>query len=283
MRIFNKKEEVLDFRKVKHLGSKTIGLVPTMGALHQGHLALVEAALSQNHMVMVSIFVNPTQFDREEDLINYPKTLDSDISLLKTVSDTNIVVYAPSVEDIYGQDVNARHFDFGGLEFEMEGKYRTGHFDGVGTIITRLFEIVQPDRAYFGEKDFQQLAIIKKLVALENLPVEIVPVEIQRANDGLAMSSRNMRLTDEHRAAAPFIYKTLKKVQEKFGTENAKGISEWVEGQFDEHPLLELEYFIIADTENLKPIEEQLNKKTYRAFIAAYAGAIRLIDNIALK
>ncbi|WP_299096019.1 pantoate--beta-alanine ligase [Winogradskyella sp.] len=283
MKVFHNKSElsqVIDDFKVKNI---TIGFVPTMGALHNGHLSLVEKALSENQFAVVSVFVNPTQFDNQEDLVKYPRTLDADVALLKTVSNDKIVVYAPAVEDIYGDDVKSQSFKFDGLENEMEGAFRDGHFDGVGTIVKRFFEIVTPNKAYFGEKDFQQLQIIKKLVELHDMPVEVIGCPIHRAEDGLAMSSRNTRLTVDHREAAPFIYKTLKSAKTKFGTKSAKNVTEWVEAQFNKQPLLELEYFIIADVDTLKPVKRKSTKKTYRAFIAAYAGDIRLIDNIALN
>jgi pantoate--beta-alanine ligase len=261
----------------------SIGFVPTMGALHHGHLSLVNKGLSQNDIVVVSVFVNPTQFDNTEDLNKYPRTLDVDVELLRKVSDTAIIVYAPAVEDIYGNSIKAESFMFDGLEHEMEGAFREGHFDGVGTIVKRLLEIVKPDYAYFGEKDFQQLQIIKKLVELHHIPVKIVGCSIYRTEDGLAMSSRNTRLTEAHRNSAPFIYKTLKTAKLKFGTKSALSVTEWVEKQFKNEPLLELEYFIIADVKTLKPVKRKSTKKTYRAFIAVYAGDIRLIDNIALN
>jgi len=240
-------------------------------------------ALAENDKVVVSIFVNPTQFDNKEDLVKYPRTLEHDVALLKTVSKTDILVYAPTVNDIYEGNTVSQEFDFDGLEFEMEGKFRTGHFDGVGTIVKRFFDIVKPDKGYFGEKDFQQLAIIKKLVAKYNIPVQIIGCNIYREPSGLAMSSRNTRLKPEYKAAAPFIYKTLLEAKEKFGTKSATKVTEWVEKAFAKHEILELEYFIIADTETLKPVKRKSNKKTYRAFIAVYADDIRLIDNIALN
>ncbi len=254
-----------------------------MGALHNGHLSLVNEGLEKNEVIVVSVFVNPTQFDNDEDLVKYPRTLDNDVALLTSVSKTAIIVYAPTVEDIYEDKIESQTFKFGGLEHEMEGAFREGHFDGVGTIVKRLFEIVKPDYAYFGEKDFQQLQIIRKLVELYQIPVEIIGCAIYRADDGLAMSSRNTRLTKEHRAIAPFIYKTLKTAKIKFGTKSAKNVAEWVEKQFKKEPLLELEYIIIADTRTLKPVKRKSTKKTYRAFIAVYAGDVRLIDNIALN
>ena len=283
MKIFlNKIELTHHIDDLKSKGS-SIGFVPTMGALHNGHLSLVRKGLDQNDIVVVSIFVNPTQFDNQEDLVKYPRTLDADVSLLETISKTVIIVYAPTVEDIYGHNISSQTFTFDGLEHEMEGAFRDGHFDGVGTIVKRFFEIVKPERAYFGEKDFQQLQIIKKLVELHNIPVKVIGCAIHRATDGLAMSSRNTRLTSEHRESAPFIYETLKSAKIKFGIKSAKNVTEWVEKQFKRQPLLELEYFIIADTKTLKPVKRKSTKKTYRAFIAVYAGDIRLIDNIALN
>jgi pantoate--beta-alanine ligase len=262
---------------------KSIGFVPTMGALHQGHLSLIKEGLENNDVVVVSIFVNPTQFDNAEDLEKYPRTLERDVTLLKTVSETKILVYAPSVNDIYGDAVESVNYDFDGLEHEMEGAFRDGHFDGVGTIVKRLFEIVTPDRAYFGEKDFQQLQIIKKLVEKHAIPVEVVGCAIYRETNGLAMSSRNERLKSDYKEVAPFIYKTLQSAKIKFGTKSANKVTEWVTKQFENHSLLELEYFTIADVKTLKPIKRKSKLKQYRAFIAVYADDIRLIDNIALN
>lgn len=272
-------------QQIEHLKSKgkSIGFVPTMGALHNGHLSLVTKGLSENDFVVVSVFVNPTQFDNQEDLVKYPRTLNADVALLQTISDKTIIVYAPTVKDIYENNVQSQPFTFDGLEHEMEGAFRTGHFDGVGTIVKRLFEIVKPNNAYFGEKDFQQLQVIKKLVELYHIPVKVMGCPIHRAEDGLAMSSRNTRLTSGQRVAVPVIYKILKTAKKKFGTKSAQSVSEWVEKQFKKQRLLELEYFIIADTKTLKTVKRKSIKNTYRAFIAVYAGDIRLIDNIALN
>lgn len=279
---------MLVFAKIKSVQQKieslkkgtTVGFVPTMGALHKGHLSLIERAKKENDIVVVSVFVNPTQFDKQEDLINYPKTIEKDLSLLKSVFCD--LVFAPSAKEIYADNIVSQAFNFDGLEFQMEGKFRTGHFDGVGTIVKRLFEIVKPTKAYFGEKDFQQLQIIRNMVKNHQIPVKIVGCEIFREADGLAMSSRNSRLTEAHREAAPFIYKTLKQAKVKFGTENALDIVNWVENEFEKHPLLELEYFEIADEETLLTIKNVNPKQKYRAFIAVFAGEIRLIDNISL-
>ena len=282
MIVLTKRKQIQDLISSLKAQGKRIGFVPTMGALHEGHMSLVKEGLENNDILIVSVFVNPTQFDNAEDLEKYPRTLERDTALLSTVS-KDIVIYAPSVDDIYQGKTEAEHFSFDGLEFEMEGQFRQGHFDGVGTIVKRLFEIVTPDNAYFGEKDFQQLAIIKKLVQKHNLPVAIVGCKIHRETNGLAMSSRNERLKPAYKKAAPFIYKTLKEAKEKFGTKSANKVVEWVENQFKENGLLQLEYFVIADSETLKPIKRKSNKKAYRAFIAVYADDIRLIDNIALN
>lgn len=283
MEVYSEKQQIIntiDALKAKQL---SLGLVPTMGALHEGHLQLVKKALKENDKVVVSIFVNPTQFDNKNDLEKYPRTLNTDVALLKSLSETNILVYAPTVDDIYEGNTVSEPFEFDGLEFEMEGKFRRGHFDGVGTIVKRFFEIIKPHKAYFGEKDFQQLAIIKKLVKKHHIPVIVVGCKIHRETSGLAMSSRNTRLEPEYKKAGSFIYETLKTAKTKFGTKSANKVVEWVEKEFAENELLELEYFIIADTETLKPVKRKSNKKTYRAFIAVYADDIRLIDNIALN
>jgi pantoate--beta-alanine ligase len=257
-----------------------IGFVPTMGALHQGHLSLVARAKEENDLVVVSIFVNPTQFDKEEDLKKYPQTLDEDLKILKAANCD--IVFIPTIENMYQKEVVSENFDFGGIEFEMEGKFRKGHFDGVGTIVKKLLEIVKPQNAYFGEKDFQQLQIVKKLVENYHLPVNIIGCKIFRESDGLAMSSRNTRLNLEQRKAAPFIYEILLAVKKKFGTINEPEIKQWVEEQFTNHPFLKLEYFEIACEESLKSTKECQEKKNYRAFIAVFAEDIRLIDNINL-
>jgi pantoate--beta-alanine ligase len=280
MKIFNTKQELKSYLSAQKERTKTIGLIPTMGALHQGHLSLIKKAKRKNDVVVVSIFVNPTQFDKKEDLTNYPKTIENDTKLLESVSCD--VLFFPSVEEIYEDHVSSEKFDFDGLEHLMEGKFREGHFDGVGTIVKKLFEIVTPHQAYFGQKDFQQLQIIKKMVKKHHLKVKIKGCAIFREEDGLAMSSRNTRLSKEHRAAAPFVYKILKKVRKKFATENTDKVTEWVENQFKKHPLLNLEYFTIAAEKSLETIKNKEFNKKNRAFIAVFASEIRLIDNIRL-
>ncbi|MBN4070554.1 pantoate--beta-alanine ligase [Olleya sp. AH-315-F22] len=283
MKVFNSKENIFNTIEGFKAQNKKVGFVPTMGALHAGHLALVSKALKENDLVVVSVFVNPTQFDKNEDLEKYPRTLERDINLLKTLSSTNIIIYVPSVKDIYGENIEALNFDFDGLENEMEGKFRSGHFDGVGTVVKRLFEIINPHNAYFGEKDFQQLQIIKKLVEKFHLSINVIGCEIYREKSGLALSSRNERLKPEYLKVAPTIYKILKVAKEKFGTQSAKKITGWVVKEFAKQKLLELEYFVIADIKTLKEIKRKSDKKVYRAFIAVYADEIRLIDNIALN
>jgi len=282
VKIFTEKTQIQ--KTIQQIKAKdlSIGFVPTMGALHQGHLSLVQEAFNNNDVVVVSIFVNPTQFDNEDDLQNYPRTLEADAKLLAAFKD-DLIVYAPSIHDIYDGDAKVEHFSFDGLEFEMEGKFRTGHFNGVGTIVKRLFEIITPDNAYFGKKDYQQLMIIKKLVEKHHIPVTIIGCDIFRESNGLALSSRNMRLKEDYKKAAPFIYKTLQTAKKKFGIKSANKVKEWVENEFANHKLLNLEYFIIADEQTLKPVNRKSKNKTYRAFIAVFADDIRLIDNIALN
>ena len=280
MIIFKKKNELKVYLQSLKAEKKTIGLVPTMGALHKGHLSLISQAKKINDVIVVSIFVNPTQFNNTEDLTKYPKTIENDTKLLESV--TCDVLFYPSVEEIYNTNVVADSFDFDGLEHQMEGKFRDGHFNGVGTIVKTLFDIVTPHRAYFGQKDFQQLQIIKKMVKKHRINIKIKGCAIFREADGLAMSSRNIRLTKQQRAAAPFVYKTLKEVRKKFGLENADDVTQWVKDQFKKHPLFKLEYFTIADEKTLETIKNKESGKKYRAFIAIFAGEIRLIDNIRL-
>lgn len=281
MHVFN----IIDDLKNYFCGTfkeKTIGLVPTMGALHKGHISLVRKAFLENDYTIVSIFVNPTQFDNKEDLKKYPKTLETDVSLLKTVS-SNIIVFAPSAEEVYNENVVAKNYNFGKLEKIMEGQFRDGHFDGVGTIVEKLLKITQPTNAYFGEKDYQQLQIINKLVRIKRIPVNIIGCPIVREPNGLAMSSRNERLSPQLRQEAAFIFRTLQAAKKKFGTKSAKRVSDWVVEQFKKNTFLRLEYFTITDAVDLQPLIRKSKNKKYRAFIAVYAEDVRLIDNIALN
>ncbi len=262
-------------------GSSKIGFVPTMGALHRGHLSLVERAKKENDLVVASIFVNPTQFDRAEDLLKYPKTLESDKQLLNSVGCD--VIFAPSVQEMYPEKIASQKFNFAGLDSVMEGKFRLGHFDGVGTVVKRLFDIVKPDNAYFGEKDYQQLMIVKKMVETEKIPVNIIGCRISREPDGLAMSSRNKRLTEVQRLEAPIIYKSLQKAKAMFADNDLEKIKEMVSDKFFGNEILKLEYFEIADATTLQPADKKTEDKKYRGFIAVFADTVRLIDNIALN
>jgi pantoate--beta-alanine ligase len=282
MHIFYGKVALIAYLKTIKTTNSTIGFVPTMGALHQGHLALMQRSIKENDDTVVSIFVNPTQFNNPEDLEKYPRTLDEDVKKMRNLSD-KIILYAPSVDDIYEGHTISQSFDFDGLENQMEGKFRPGHFNGVGTIVKRLFEIVTPTNAYFGEKDFQQLQIVKKMVEKNHLPVNVVGCPIFREDNLLAMSSRNERLTPEERKEAAIIYKTLTEAKEIFQTESPEETIKFVENSFKDNERFELEYFVIADESTLLPIDHKSKDKNYRAFIAVFVNSIRLIDTISLN
>ncbi len=282
MLIFNRQIDLKDHLKSISAPKTTIGFVPTMGALHQGHLSLMQQSLKENDFTVISIFVNPTQFNNPEDLAKYPRTLEHDMDKIKSVSD-QVIVYAPSVDDIYKGNTISQSFDFDGLENQMEGRHRPGHFDGVGTVVKRLFEIVNPTNAYFGEKDFQQLQIVKKLVQKLKMPVNIIGRPIFREPNGLAMSSRNERLSASEKEKAAIIYKTLNQAKKQFGTKSAKQVSDWVKKSFDKQNDFRLEYFEIADESTLLPCIRKSKSKKYRAFIAVFVNEIRLIDTISLN
>jgi len=281
MEVYNTVQSLLK-RRSSIPQENSIGLVPTMGALHKGHLSLVTKAKNENDLVVATIFVNPTQFDRKEDLDNYPSSLEDDLKMLEEVGCD--IAFVPVAKEIYADTIESEKFDFDGLDLMMEGQFRKGHFDGVATIVKKLFIITKPSRAYFGKKDFQQLQIIKKMVDAENLPVEIVPCEIFREDDGLAMSSRNRRLEPKRRAEAPLIFKTLQnsKVMLEAG-ESFEQIHQMALKEFSESAYLDLEYFEIAEKDTLRKENAFDATKKYIAFVAAYAGDIRLIDNIELN
>jgi len=258
---------------------KTIGFVPTMGALHEGHLALIRQAAAENDFVAVSIFVNPIQFNNPDDLAKYPRPLKED--LLKLEGTGCNLVFAPSAQEMY-PDPDLTEFDFGDLDKVMEGKFRPGHFRGVAVVVKRLFEIVTPHKAYFGEKDFQQLAIIKKMVSMLKMPVEIVPCPIVREPDGLAMSSRNARLTPEERAEAAAIYKALVSVKENYSWFIPEGVKQLVTGEIQENQYFRVEYADVVDTETLQPLHEWQDAEHAVVCVAAFIGSVRLIDNIIL-
>ncbi len=255
-----------------------IGFVPTMGALHEGHLELMRRAKKENDLLVVSVFVNPIQFNNPDDLKKYPRNLEKDKGLLKSVGCD--VLFAPGVEEIYPEDTITEQFDFGKLETVMEGAFRAGHFNGVAVVVKRLFNIIEPHKAYFGEKDFQQLAIIQQLVKMEKMPLTIVPCPIVREADGLAMSSRNQRLTPEERALAPFIYQTLKQAVRLEKEKTPQQVKQWVSEQFGSEPLFRLEYFEIADDKELQSVTSWDKTVGTMGFVAAFLGNVRLIDNI---
>lgn len=255
----------------------SIGFVPTMGALHDGHLSLVSIASEQVNYIVVSIFVNPTQFNDKKDLERYPRDLQKDLLLLSKT--TCNMVFAPESEEIYPEP-DTRKFDFGTLETVMEGQFRPGHFNGVAQVVSRLFDIVSPDKAYFGQKDFQQLAIIREMVKQLESKVEIVACPIIREENGLAMSSRNMLLSDEQRNNASLIYRTIAAAANKIDTFNVNDLCEWVKSEIDKNDYLNTEYFEIVNELTLQPIGSWTDKCNKVACIAVHCGKIRLIDNI---
>lgn len=281
MEVIKNRKVLQDFiERQKEMG-KRIGFAPTMGALHKGHLSLYEEAKKENDLVISSIFVNPTQFNNTEDLEKYPRDINRDILILEN-SGLVDAVYIPEVADIYPEKTESKHYDFDGLENEMEGKSRPGHFDGVGTVVEELFRQIQPDNAYFGEKDFQQLAIIRKMVEKKHLPVKITGVPIYRAENGLALSSRNQRLHEDRKEASKIIYDTLKKVNDWFRTVTIPEIKERVTDIFDQQPGMKLEYFLIADEKTLQETDFFYKDRNFRAFIVVVVDGVRLIDNMHL-
>ena len=282
MALFKEKSDLnkkIGYIKEKNL---TIGLVPTMGALHKGHLSLVEKSLVENDFTIVSIFINPTQFNDKEDLANYPKNLTKDCDFLEAISD-DIIIFAPEISDVYDKNISVKKFDFQGLDRFMEGKYRKGHFEGVATVVSRLFEIVKPNKAYFGEKDYQQLKIIQQLVVQYRIPVNIIGCKIIREDDGLALSSRNSKLGSHSRNIASKIFELLNYCRVHFDSMNLDEIINHVNIFFEKISEIELEYFIIADSETLIPAKEIIKDKQYRAFVAVRLHGVRLIDNIELN
>ena len=270
---------------VKKSASKTIGLVPTMGALHDGHLSLVKKAIESSDVVVVSIYVNPTQFNDKSDYARYPHTVKADIKALRELLRAQDIVFVPTDEEMYPEP-DTRHFDFGKVEQVMEGPLRPGHFNGVGQIVSKLFMLVEPDKAFFGLKDFQQVAVIKNLVKQLGMNIEIVPCPIIREKDGLAMSSRNRLLEADRRAVAPIISKAIYAAAEKFGKEEIAEIKKSVVDTIDGTGLLKVEYFEVVDDTELVPIYSNADidpSKKYYGCVAVQAGAIRLIDNVAMN
>lgn len=265
------------------LGSRDrsgIGFVPTMGALHAGHRSLVERARRECATVVVSVFVNPTQFNDKTDLKNYPRTPEADLRLLEEVGAD--YVFMPSVEEVYPEP-DTRTFDFGMIDKVMEGATRPGHFNGVAQVVSRLFDLVKPAKAYFGEKDFQQIAVIREMVRQLRIPVEIIPCPIVRGEDGLALSSRNTLLDTDHRTAAPYIYKVLKAAVEKSHQTTPDQLAAWVTEQVESNPLLKVIYFQAVDAATMQQVRTWEESPAIQGCIAVQAGDIRLIDNIKLR
>ena len=257
----------------------TSGLVPTMGALHAGHASIVKRARKECGLVVVSVFVNPTQFNDPNDLKNYPRTPDADLALLESLGVD--IVFMPTVEEMYPEK-DTRTFDFGLIDKVLEGAHRPGHFNGVAQIVSKLFALAPCDKAYFGEKDFQQIAIIRDMVRQMNTPIEIVPCPIVRGDDGLALSSRNTLLTPECRKSAPLIYATLKKGAEMKGSKSIAELIDWVTKTINADHNLKVEYFAVVNASTFQDIESWDTPCDKRGCIAVQAGNVRLIDNIAL-
>lgn len=258
---------------------KTIGFVPTMGALHKGHISLIRRANLENDIVVCSIFVNPIQFNNKKDLEKYPRTLDDDIKMLEEVECD--VLFAPDVDEMYPEPVFDK-YDFGNLDKVMEGKHRPGHFNGVAVVVRKLFDVVEPQKAYFGMKDFQQLRIIQAMVEKLNIPVNIIPCPTLREKDGLAMSSRNVRLTKSERKLAPAIYQVLRGVKEKIGVITPVEAEIWAANQLNKYDEMEVEYFSIVSTDDLLQVESWDENTGVVACTAVNLGSVRLIDNLIL-
>ena len=278
MFVFTTHSELRSFLK-KQTGS--IGLVPTMGALHKGHLSLVQKAAENNNWVLVSIFINPTQFNNANDLVKYPRNMAKDIELL-TPYNKKLIVYAPNDSDLYPKTINAKKYDFGSLALHMEGAFRDNHFNGVATVVEALFRNLKPDRAYFGEKDFQQLQIIKVLNDQLNLGIEIIGCPIIREIDGIAMSSRNQLLNKKERNTAPIIFQTLRKIDENSDQWDVNYMTHFFKKSVEKNSFLRVEYFFVAEETTLIPVKNLKKQNTYRIFVAVNAGKTRLIDTLKL-
>ena len=278
MFVFTTHREVRSFLK-KQTGN--VGLVPTMGALHKGHLSLVQKAAENNDWVLVSIFVNPTQFNEANDLAKYPKNMEKDLEIL-TPYNKKLIVYTPDDSDLYPKAINAKKYNFGSLAVHMEGAFRDNHFNGVATVIEALFWNLKPDRAYFGEKDFQQLQIIKALNDQLNLGIEIIGCPIIREIDGVAMSSRNQLLNKKERNTAPIIFQTLRKIDENSDQWDVNYMTNFFKQSVEKNSFLRVEYFLVAEEATLIPVKSLKKQNNYRIFVAVNAGKTRLIDTLKL-
>lgn len=283
MKVINKTSDLQAIIEQFKNDGKSIGLVPTMGALHKGHLSLVKNSISNNDITVVSIFVNPTQFNNPNDLASYPRTVDKDLELLQTIGCD--IVFAPEADDIYSKsETDSRfEFDFEGLDKVMEGKFRPGHFNGVVQIVSKLFDLVHPDRAYFGEKDFQQLAIIRLMTRRYNLPIEIVPCPIVREDSGLALSSRNSLLKDNEKQVASHIYAVLNESRQFVPQTEVEELKQCAIAAIEQKPELKVEYFDIVDGHTLKNIGKWDECDYVVGCITVFCGNVRLIDNICYK
>ncbi len=280
MKVFTTNFSLTNWVKQEKSAGKIIGFVPTMGALHRGHLELVEQAGCENDLVVCSIFVNPMQFNNPDDLKKYPRTLQQDLVLLEATPCH--AVFCPDENEMYPEK-ETTIYDFGQLDKVMEGRFRPGHFNGVAVVVKKLFDLISPHRAYFGEKDFQQLRIIRELVRMENIPVQIVGCRTVREADGLALSSRNARLSPAQRKEAPRIYQGLIRAREMFGSHSTEQISSAFMKQINASPELDVEYFEIVNASTLLPLHDGEKDAPAVACTAVFAGQIRLIDNLSLN
>lgn len=281
MKIIRTLYDMTDFQVRQRNRGAAIGFVPTMGALHEGHMSLVERAVKENEVTVVSVFVNPIQFNNKEDFEKYPRTEEEDFKLLAAAGVD--AVFAPTAEEIYPEESPCKEYTLGKEAEVMEGKHRPGHFQGVARVLDILFTTVNPHRAYFGEKDFQQIAVVRNLVKSEGLKVEIVACPIKRASDGLALSSRNERLTEEQRNSAPEIYKTLQYSVEYSKEHSVRATHDTVVEHLDSIPGMRVEYFEIVDARTLQPIEEWEESPWVVGCITVFVGDVRLIDNITYR
>ena len=280
MRVVNTISELKSLISGYKQENKTVGLVPTMGALHAGHKSLVDRARKENDIVVVSVFVNPTQFNNKQDLATYPRTEERDCAHLEAAGCD--VVFMPAVEEVYREPDN-RQFALGAVAEVMEGAHRPGHFNGVAQIVSKLFGFVEPDRAYFGEKDFLQIAVIRKMVQLEGFKLQIVACPIKREDDGLALSSRNVRLTAEQRQLAPNIYRVLKESCNFAKSHTVAETEKFVVDSLNALPQMEVEYYSIVDALTMQPVSDWADADSITGCITVYCGEVRLIDNIAYK
>ena len=280
MIVINKVNELEKAVEAFRIEGKSVGLVPTMGALHEGHLSLVKRCRRENDVVVVSVFVNPTQFNNKEDLRTYPRTEEADKALLAEAGCN--IVFMPTVEEVYPEP-DSRVFDLGPVAEVMEGAMRPGHFNGVAQIVSKLFMMVKPDRAYFGEKDFQQIAVIRQMVKNEGFNLQIVPCSIVREADGLAKSSRNVRLSAEARQTAPSIYRTLQESLDYAKSHTVAETQKFVTDCINSYPGMEVEYYQIVDGITLMPVNNWNESNYIVGCVTVYCGGVRLIDNIAYK